>query len=174
MRSLIALLALAGPASAEALTYDPGKLALEQGVFCDVLSVGEIDAPGTAAGKIELFEEVPKFQWRTDVVPAVPNVSFGIKSQAIDGRFYDDVLLTLIHPPFLGSGVTEQAYVTDLGGPATSINAYTFDLPEEQVTGEWIFRAIRDDEVLYEARFTVVPRSMAPEIAAACEGMPLS
>ncbi|QFS84224.1 hypothetical protein FIU97_15830 [Roseivivax sp. THAF40] len=174
MRSLIALLATCGPAFADALTYDPSKLALEQGVFCDVPSIGEIEAPGTAAGKIELFEDIPDFQWRTDVVPAVPNVSFGIKSNALDGQLYDDVLLTLTHPPFLDSGVEEQAYVTDLGGVSTSINAYTFDMPEERVTGEWIFRAIRDDEVLYEARFTVVPRSMAPDIAAACEGMPLS
>ncbi|SIS59738.1 protein of unknown function [Roseivivax lentus] len=174
MRWFLALLATTSTVSAEALLYDPGKLALEQGVFCNVPTTGEIAAPGTAAGKIELFATIPDFQWQTNVVPAAPNVSFGIKTDAIDGTLYDDVILTLTHPPFIGSGVEEQAYVTDLGGVSTSLNAYTFDLPEERVPGEWVFRAVRGDEVLYEARFTVVPRSMAPEIAAACEGMPLS
>lgn len=171
--SLILLLFLPAASRAEVL-YDPSRFGLEQGVFCDVPSVGELAAPGTAAGKIELFAEVPEFQWQTAVVPAVPNVSFGIKTEALDGALYDDVILTLTHPPFTESGVNEQAYVTELGGFGTSINAYTFDTPEERVTGIWTFRAVRAGEVLYEARFTVVPRHMAPDIAATCEGMPIS
>ncbi|MHA6326879.1 DUF3859 domain-containing protein [Roseivivax sp. CAU 1753] len=173
MRYALVLMLCPVFAQAQAL-YDPSKLALEQGVFCDVDAVGEIDAPGTAAGKIELFETIPDFLWQTNVVPAVPNVSFGIKTDALDGSVYDDVILTLTHPPFLDSGIAEQAYVTELGGRGTSLNAYTFDLPEERVPGEWVFRAIRAGEVLYEARFTVVPRHMAPDIAATCEGIPLS
>lgn len=169
----LSLAPLPAPLAAE-VAYDPARFAIELGVFCDVPSVGEVEAPGTAAGKIELFDAMPEFQWRTDVVPAVPDVSFGVKSSAIDGQLYDGVILSLEHPPFRESGHTRQAYVTELGGSSTSINAYTFDLPEERVPGLWIIRAEREGELLYEARFQVVPAELAPEIAAVCGGLPLS
>ncbi|SFQ46920.1 protein of unknown function [Roseivivax halotolerans] len=174
MRALPVLLCLiASPAFSE-VDYDPAQFAVEQGVFCDVPSVGEMEAPGTVAGKIELFETIPEFQWQTNVVPAVPDVSFGIKTESLDGAAYPGVVLTLTHPPFTETGTTRQAYVTSLGGTGTSINAYTFDVPEEQVPGLWTFRAEQNGEVLYEARFRVVTAAEAPEIAAMCEGIPLS
>lgn len=175
---LIALVLLplgASVARAEAVAdYDPYRFLLTQGVFCEVPTTGEIAAPGTVAGRIELFEEVPDFQWLTNVVPAVPGLSFGIRTEALDGTVYDGVVLTLTHPAFSDSGATAQSYVTMLGGASTSINAYTFDTREELVTGTWSFTATRNGEMLYTAIFEVVPPDAVPEIAGACGGMPIS
>lgn len=163
----------AGPALAEA-EYNADALWLQQGVFCSVPIVDEMPAPGTAAGKIELFEGIPEFQWITNEVPAVENLSFGIKTEALDGRIYDNVILTLTHPMFRDSGIDVQSYVTNLGGNGLSINAYSFDTLEEMEPGIWTFSATRDGELIYRASFRVVPPALSPEIAAACGGLPLS
>ncbi|ETX31023.1 DUF3859 domain-containing protein [Roseivivax isoporae] len=154
--------------------YDPDLFELVRGVFCEVPSTGSVPAPGTVAGKIELFDAVPDFQWLTSVVPAVPGISFGVQTLARDGRIYDNVVMTLTHPAFRDSGASTQSYVTALGGSDTAINAYTFDTPEELATGTWTFTATRDDELIYSARFEVVPPAAAPEIASACGGLPMS
>lgn len=167
-------LTLTAPAAWASAEYDASSLWLEQGVFCAVPIVDEMPAPGTAAGKIELFEGVPEFQWVTNEVPAVENISFGIKTEALDGRVYDNVILTLTHPEFRDSGINVQRYVTSLGGNGTSINAYSFDTLEEMEPGIWTFSATRDGELVYRASFRVVPPALSPEIAAACGGLPLS
>ena len=56
------LMCLAAPAAWANAEYDASALWLEQGVFCAVPIVDEMPAPGTAAGKIELFEGIPEFQ----------------------------------------------------------------------------------------------------------------
>ncbi|SFE46260.1 DUF3859 domain-containing protein [Roseivivax sediminis] len=172
-----ALLIAGSAAAAEpstALDYDPDQFEIVQGVFCEVPTTGRSEAPGTVAGHVDLFAEVPEFQWLTNVVPAVPGLSFGVKTTARDGMVYDGVVLTLTHPAFRDSGATAQSYVTMLGGASTSINAYTFDTQEELAPGIWSFTATRNGRVLYSALFEVVPPSAAPEIANACGGMPLS
>ncbi|MFD1341962.1 DUF3859 domain-containing protein [Litorisediminicola beolgyonensis] len=174
MRLALLFACLATPLLAGSVTYDPSRFILEQGVFCEVPTTGSLPAPGTAAGQIELFDEVPEFQWHTARLPAVPGLSFGIRSEATDGLNYPGVVLTLTHPPFSESGVTRQSYVTALGGFGLSINAYTFDLEEELVTGTWVFTATAGDTELYRATFEVVPPALMPEIAAACGGLPLS
>lgn len=174
-RWLILFLA-AGPALAEPGTarYDAKLFELNQGIFCEVPTTGSAPAPGTVAGQIELFETVPDFRWLGTRVPAVPGISFGVKTLALNARLYAGVVLELSHPAFRDSGATHQSYVTALGGADTSINAYTFDNSEELVTGTWTFTARQGEEVLYSARFQVVPPAAEPEIAAACGGMPIS
>ncbi|ETX14018.1 hypothetical protein OCH239_05735 [Roseivivax halodurans JCM 10272] len=174
LRSVLALLLVSGPALAETAQYDPDRFEVTQGVFCEVPSSGRIEAPGTVAGHIELFAESPEFEWLTNVVPAVNGLSFGVKTEALDGMVYDGVVLTLTHPQFAESGATAQSYVTMLGGASSSINAYTFDTKEELATGTWSFTATRNGDILYSALFEVVPPEAAPEIASACGGLPIS
>lgn len=150
------------------LTFDPSRFLLEQGVFCDQPNVGSVDAPDTVAGVVELFAETPEFQWFTKQVPAVPGISFGIRTRALDGAYYPGVTITLTHPPFAESGATRQSYVSQLGGDGVSINAYTFDEPEEMARGTWTFTATQAGRVLYRAEFEVVSPAAQPHIAAAC------
>ncbi len=157
------------PASADPGTarYSDKLLSLTQGVFCEVESSESVEAPGTVAGRIELYDEVPEFQWLSTRVPAVLGLSFGIKTQT-DGRLLQGVVITLTHPPFKDSGATEQRYVTSMGGTGVSINAYTFDLPEEMVQGTWTFTATQGGREIYKASFDVVSPLQEPEIAGSC------
>lgn len=149
---------------------DESRLSLTFGAFCQQTSVGEVPAPDTHAQKIDLLSETPEIRWATQRIPAVPGISFGIRSESHDEEILSPVLIELIHPPFRGIGTTRQSYLTRLGGDGASINAYSFDLPEEMVPGVWTFTAWQDGAKLYEVSFDVVPASQAPEIAGGCDG----
>jgi hypothetical protein len=156
------------------VTAESEGFEIEQGIFCSVPTRGSAVAPGTVAGRIELFETVPDFQWAGTRVPAVPGLSFGVKSRARDARLYLNVIMTLRHPRFERSGAETQSYITALGGEDASINAYTFDTAEELALGSWTFTARAEGKTLFEARFEVVPPEEEPVIAASCGLTPLS
>ena len=94
-------------------------------------------------------------------------VSFGVRTETGGAQFYP-VTIEVTHPPFIGSGMTRQSYVTTLGGNDASINAYSFDLNEEMVPGTWTIRALFDGAVLYEVSFDVVRPGDAPWIGRDC------
>ncbi|WP_422827148.1 DUF3859 domain-containing protein [Thalassococcus sp. BH17M4-6] len=154
--------------------FDARLITLTQGIFCEVESSDSVAAPGTVAGKIDLYDYVPEFQWIGGRVPAVMGLSFGLRSVTVSDQPLQGVVISLTHPPFRGSGATQQSYVTSLGGPGPSINAYTFDLPEELVTGTWTFTANHNGREVYRASFEVVPPQAEPEIANSCGGAPMS
>lgn len=150
--------------------FDISRLSVQFGAFCQQRSVGEMPAPDTAASKIDLLPETPDIRWITQVIPAMPGVSFGVRTQTPDDQAIYPVLIELTHPPFKNSGVTRQRYVTELGGAEPSINAYSFDLFEELVHGTWTFRAYHNGDILYEVPFEVVDPSFAPGIGRDCTG----
>lgn len=160
------LSALAGGA----VYVDETRLAITYGAFCQLASVGEVPAPGTHADKIDLMPVVPDIRWPGTSVPAVPGISFGVRSTSPEGVIFDPVVIELRHPPFGGIGPSRQIYITRLGGDGASINAYSFDLPEELVTGMWTLRATHDGQVLYEVSFDVVPPALLPQITGGCDG----
>ncbi|WP_146587131.1 DUF3859 domain-containing protein [Puniceibacterium confluentis] len=162
------LSALPGWAAAQVF-FDNTKMSVTQGIFCEIHSVATMEAPGTAAGHIELYDRTPDFQWLGSVVPTVPGLSFGVRVETRDNVSFGDTVIVLTHPPLKGTEITEQTYVTVLGGSGPSVNAYTFDLPEELVPGTWTFTASQNGRELYRAQFTVVPSSQAPQIASGCE-----
>lgn len=175
MRVLVPLFLALWPVCAIALSaeHDP-RLSIAHGAFCQIRSIGQVDAPGTVAEKIELLPDAPAIQWLTHQVPALPGVSFGVRSLAPDGTEFYPVLIELTHPPFHGSGATQQRYVTELGGVEPSINAYSFDTLDELVPGTWTFRAWHDGALLYRVTFDVLPAHLLPGIGRDCLGGPLS
>ncbi len=164
----LVLMILPGLTAAQ-VTSDTAQMTVTQGIFCEIDSVATMEAPGTAAGHIELYDRTPEFQWLGSVVPTVPGLSFGVRVDTEGALSFGDTVITLTHPPLKGTDITEQTYVTTLGGDGPSVNAYTFDLPEELVTGVWTFTASQNGRELYRAQFNVVPASQAPQIAAGCE-----
>jgi hypothetical protein len=175
--ALCALLGAAGPATAQSAgpaDYDPAMLRLSYGAFCKVQTDRRVPAPDTALGAIEIFTQTPDFLWLTNRVPAAEGISFGVKTEAVTGEVFRDVIIMLTHPPLAGSGITRQSYVTQLGGGGTGLNAYTFDLPEEMVPGQWVFEALHQGRRLYRVEFTVVPPGLAPQIAGGCGGQYIS
>jgi len=171
---LIAVLMLCFPLSANAqsspATFDSSLIDLSYGVYCAVYTEGSKEAPGTAAGEIGLYTEVPNFEWLTNIVPAVPGMSFAVKTTVIGPQSLDPVIITLTHPPFEGLGTERQTYITSFDISGENINAYTFDLPYELETGEWVFEATYDGKQVYRVAFKVVDPALAPEIAGGCGG----
>ncbi len=165
------LLFLACPASAD-LRVDNTRLEASAGVYCAIDSVGHEIAPGTDVGRIDLLEHIPNFQWSTMTVPAKIGVSFGVKTKTVNDVSYDNVIVTITHPPFGETGTTQQSYVTTLGG--TSINAYSFDIPRELTLGTWTLTARWQDTIFYTASFEVVEPIQALHIAQGCGGGHLS
>ena len=171
MRAFLILLVAFFPIrlTAEA-KFDPTRLLVEFGAFCQMRAVDEMPAPDTHASKIDLLPETPEIKWPTNVIPAMPGVSFGVRTEAPQGQTYYPVLIELTHPPFKNSGVTRQSYVSELGGEDASIHAYSFDLFEEMVHGRWTFRAYHNGETLYEVAFDVVDPSLVPGVGRDCKG----
>ncbi len=172
MRTLMACLALLIPALAGAqdtVRVDDGRLRITYGAFCQQLSVGEVAAPDTLANKVDLLPSTPDIRWPGTRIPAAPGISFGVRSETPDGATYDPVVIEVSHPPLGGTGPDRQSYLTRLGGDGPSINAYSFDVPEELVTGQWTLRATYFGRLLYQVTFDVVPAETMPQIANACD-----
>jgi hypothetical protein len=154
--------------------YDEARIRIEFGAFCARETVGSVDAPDTDIGQIDLFEGIPSITWRTAIIPAAPNISFGVRVKGLNGASFSPVVVTLTHPEFPGRGTTTQVYETEIGGDNGSINAYSFDFPYEMVTGDWEFHATQLGETLYRVTFTIVLPNMMPEITNVCGGAMLS
>ncbi len=173
MRSLLVLALCSAPSLGWAdLTFDEELLTASAGVYCDIGSVGSSEAPGTDVGQIDLLEYTPEFEWDTMVVPAKIGLSFGVRTQTVDGAVLENVIVRLTHPAFPETGTTQQVYVTTMD--ALSINAYSFDIPRELTVGPWVLQAEWDGQILYRAEFTVVDAKMLPAIANSCGGGMLS
>lgn len=155
--------------------YDAARVEIEYGVYCEIPTIGSEAAPDTASGVVDILSEVPIFIWSTNQVPAYPGMSFGVKTTELTGTGLPFVTIRLTHPPFLESGVSEQTYSTSIAsGRDQSINAYTFDFPEEMVTGTWVLEASDAVGIIYRVEFEVVPAAELPQIAGNCEGEFLS
>lgn len=161
------------PAAAD-INFEDSILSGTIGAFCSRVTVDSVDAPGTAVGRIDLFEGIPEIEWPTPVVPAAPGISFGVKTVTHSDEILNGVIITTTHPPFKNDGTTRQTYVTSLGGSDPSINAYTFDFPWEQVLGTWSFSAEWEGIMLYEVDFEVVHPDLLPQITNGCAGVFLS
>lgn len=172
--SVLALLPLSAHAQSGPSYFDPSQVNITYGVFCAVQTEGTKDAPGTEAGAISLYTDVPDFEWATSVVPAMLGITFGVKVEILNGSDMDNILMSVTHPPFAGSGRVEDAYFTDFEIVNENINAFSFDEPYEMQPGDWVFVATQEGKQIYRMEFKVVDPSVIPTIAGACHGNMLS
>lgn len=141
----------------------------EAGVICAPETVETREAPDTVSGTTNVITELPPFVSRGRVVPAVIGIGFGARSGMASVLGQDGVVMEVTHPPFAGSGATQQSFVTSIGSQTDpSITFYQFDYPYELALGDWTMTARLGDEVLYQTTFTVVPPQLLPELAGAC------
>lgn len=141
----------------------------EAGVVCAQDGGTVRDAPGTVAGTTHVVEQAPPFVSNGRRVPAVLGIGFGVKSSVPLPSGLEDVTMTVTHPPFKGSGATEQSFVTRIGGEGIpGITFYQFDYDYELALGEWTMSAFANGVTLYHATFTVVPPAALPELASVC------
>jgi len=170
---LLISLFLAAPALAQEVVSSRVAV-FEAGILCAPDSVGTREAPGTVAGTTHIVEETPPFVDEGRMVPAVLGVGFGVRA-GFDSSFgEEDILIRVTHPPFAGTGATEQSFFTYIGGlndPA--ITFYQFDYDYELALGTWTFEALSGDDLIYRTVWTVVPPNTLPELAGICGYMEL-
>lgn len=173
--AILSVIAWGTSVAAEPLVFDAEKIRSSFGVFCEVETDGRQIAPGTVEGAVDIYTEVPQFLWNSKYVPAYPGMSFGVQTFVQGTETLLDITVKLTHPPFLESGATEQVYVTSMAGDgAVSINAYTFDYPEELVRGTWTLETIHEGETLYRMEFEVIDPALLPQMTNVCAGEFLS
>lgn len=145
----------------------------EAGILCAPEAIGEREAPGTVSGTTHMIDQAPPFFSDGRVVPAVLGVGFGVRT-GLDTASRTNAIMTVTHPPFAGSGRTEQSFVTLVGTTDTpGITFYQFDEGYELALGEWTLTATTGLLTLYEVTFTVVDPALVPELANACGNLDL-
>lgn len=141
----------------------------EAGVLCAQDGGTVRDAPDTVAGTTHVVTDAPPFVSTGRAVPAVTGIGFGVRSGLIGTFAQDGVVMSITHPPFAGSGTTEQSFITQIGPKGSpGITFYQFDYGYELALGDWTMTATTGGIVLYEVTFTVVPPSALPELADVC------
>ncbi|MBF9034889.1 DUF3859 domain-containing protein [Rhodobacterales bacterium HKCCE2091] len=167
--------ALASPAAAQDSSaanpwWGEAVADVAYGIYCATEPVRQDPAPETASGVINIVDGLPEIVARQFVVPAEEGIGFGVLVQLADGIAYDNVAVTVTHPPFPGSGVEIERWTTSLDAEGYSLMGFTFETPEEEVPGEWTFSATIDGELLYHAEFQVVAPELAPNALGRCFG----
>jgi hypothetical protein len=166
----LALLPGLAPAQGEAVRVDPELVAeLVFGVYCAQEPVRTEVAPETASGVINIVPDLPDIRFAQTVVPAALDIGFGVLSRAPEGVVHDTVTITVTHPPFPDSGIEVERWVTRIGPEEFSLTGFSFDVPEELVTGTWTFEAHAGERELFHIAFEVVPPEMAAPVIAACQ-----
>ncbi|SLN29186.1 DUF3859 domain-containing protein [Pseudooctadecabacter jejudonensis] len=141
----------------------------EAGVLCAQDEGTSRAAPDTVAGTTHVVTRAPEFISDGRLVPAVIGVGFGVRSGLRDGMMQDGVTMTVTHPPFAGSGATQQSFQTRIGSDTDpGITFYQFDYDYELALGDWTMTASLGAVTLYEVTFTVVPPETLPNLADAC------
>ena len=161
-------LALANP------QVGPGLATLDYGIYCAETPDIVEEAPGTASGVINLVAEIPVLRWRQLVVPDDIGIGFGVIVEPHPGETLEPVIVTVTHPPFPDSGIEVEQWITTIESDSQSLMGFSFELPEEQVHGEWTFSASYEGEELYHIAFEVVPGSALPNMVITCMGGALS
>jgi len=157
-------------AQADIYSNDTLITGLEYGLICNVKTVGSEPAPDTDRGSIGLIESTG-FSTHSTIVPAQLGLSFGVKSNAIEGDAIQGVRISVTHPPYKDSGTTDESWVSTIYTDGASTQMFTFDFPAELLIGKWTLSAQKDDQILYRVTFDVVSPANAPAyLRNLCEG----
>jgi hypothetical protein len=185
-RRLLAALALCAalfPASAAADAPPPERPnpymsdsieTLVHGVYCAEGPVELEEAPGTAAGVVNIVPGLPEMRAVTTLVPARIGVGFGLLVTPVPGAVPDPVDITITHPPYPDSGIEVERWSTVLEGGQPGLVGFSFELESELVPGPWHIAGRHRGELLFDVRFEVVPAAALPDLAQGCAGAVLS
>lgn len=171
----IAVAAPLAPARAEneaatAVRVNPDAISeLVYGIYCAEAPLWTEDAPDTASGVINIVPEVPRIRFAQSIVPAALDIGFGVVSRTPDGVVHDPVMITVTHPPFPGSGIEVERWITRLNDADLNLTGFSFDTPQELAIGTWTFTAHAGETELFHVTFEVVPPEMATGVLAECQ-----
>ncbi len=164
--ALLALLA-AGPTGAvraepAPVTAGPGITVLSYGVYCPPRVSGQMDAPETESGTVNLLADTPQISRNGQEVPAALGLAFGLVYSS--DRDLGLVRFQALRP---GRSVPEVYYGTVAAGE-TGTQGFTFETPSELETGRWRFEGWSEDTLLYRVEFDVLPAEALPGLSQLC------
>jgi len=177
MRALVLLSLIATPALAAGdITGDPVMFtALDAGIICAAGDRRREAAPDTRAGFIELLEGSSTLGLSARRIPALPGLAFGVAATMVETAEAQGVTLIVTHPPMGTDGTTRETWQSDFPPGGSVVNFFSFDLPEERVTGPWTMEARFEGRLLYVARFEVLDPAAMPDFVNPCiEPPPIS
>ncbi|GAA5074083.1 DUF3859 domain-containing protein [Roseibacterium beibuensis] len=143
---------------------------IEWGVYCAQDPVRLEDAPDTAAGTINIVQDLPQIRFEDTVVPAALGMGFGVLARVAEGTDPGPVTVTVTHPPYPGSGITVERWIATMNDTAMSLFGFSFETQDELVTGTWTLIAEANGDELFHIRFEIVPPDFARPMVAACQG----
>lgn len=156
---------------AAGVSFDETRITdFEYGLICGAEATRTEPAPDTTTGTIQILEGWQKIILRTQVVPMVTGIGFGVSLKPASPRNLNDVRITITHPPYIGFGDTRESWFTDFSADGNNLNFFEFEHDFEMVKGQWTLEAHQGDTMLYSATFEVVDPSQVPHLANLCNG----
>jgi Domain of unknown function (DUF3859) len=140
----------------------PGITIVELGIYCRAEAAGTEAAPETTLGYIAVLPAVPQFVFRQQQVPARLGMSFGVVT--VSDRDIVGVRIETWKP---GAEKSELWYADMVAGDQ-SIRGFSFDFPEELITGIWRMEAWDGETLLYRVAFEVLPGTALPGVGSDC------
>ena len=108
----------------------------------------------------------PAFVARTQTVPAVVGMGFGVRAQVNVPGGIPNVTIVVDHPPFAGG--TRQTFPASLSGQGMSGFYYQFETQAEAAPGTWTVTAMLGSQVIYSLQFDVVAPRQGDGLLQAC------
>lgn len=137
-------------------TYDPDRIAdFSVGIFCPPEKSHKTEAHDTIPGEISRYEDSPVPVRKTQTVPAIDGISFGIEgreSQASPA----DVTIVVDHPAMGSDLVTSESWTTQMEAQRITFHGYFLGLSDGNPNGRWTITGVRDGQVLFRTEFDVV------------------
>ena len=178
----ISLLSLNTPAQAQHLDsvapdliFDERILSrIDYGLVCPSGTAKKLAAPDTHLGFITQRDQRQRIEHTTQIVPLSKGIGFGVDVQLPEGTELRDVEISVFHPPYIGTDVTEESWQSDMLPHASNLNFFMFEFPFEMVAGDWALQASHQGTLLYSVNFKVVDPSHIPNLSSYCSGSLLS
>lgn len=148
---------------------------VEAGIVCPEERSGEMaPAPLTEQGEIRLIDQDITFDLPDRTVPAIEDLSFGLRVDLPPGAAPVSGLMRVTHPPMGPRDVVEQLWPLSIEPGGDALNLFTFELPHEFVQGDWRFAVVVDGEEAVGVDFRVGPPGSNPRVDQVCLGNLLS
>lgn len=175
MRALAILtLLIAGPALGQTGNFVSPRVVLEEyGVFCPDQTTGQVEAPDTERGFIDIIEGDPRVDFHTDVVPGELGLGFGMRFRLAEEGLPRVGRVIITHPPFGSPPVSRESYAITVDSASTSMTQFDFDDAYEVQHGTWTLAIELDGEIVLQQTFSVVPEGTTPVSLDMCDGPPM-
>ena len=147
---------------------------IDYGLVCPSGSAKKLPAPDTHLGFITQRDKSQRIEHTTQIVPLSKGIGFGVDVQLPDDVELRDVEISVFHPPYAGTDLTEERWRSDILPRASNLNFFLFEFPFEMVAGDWALQASHQGNLLYVVNFKIVDPSRIPNLSRYCSGALLS